>query len=703
MLSEEVKERIQSAYRSWLTGKGFRPRHGQRLMIAEIARRLCTTEGEPIAVVEAGTGTGKTVAYALAAIPIAQALDKTLVIATATVALQEQIVLRDLPEIIRQSGLEFSYALAKGRSRYLCLSKLDQLLSGSEPEPATLALYPDEQLTHVGEQASQLYQELLQALAEDRWDGDRDQWPHGIDDVDWQRITTDHGQCSGRRCPHVRQCSFFKAREQIGKVDVIITNHDLVLADLALGGGAILPEPEELIYVFDEAHHLPDKARDHFAREVRVRGGERWLEQGGKALSGALSAFGEVPGLIRALEDLPAVALRQRQALAAMRPQLEELLGSASPDSEEGQLLYRFAHGVVPEAVREQAQVLRTGFGELGDGLGRALARLDEVLEEAPSAALRSLAEQWYPALGGLRQRAERHRELWALYATEDAEGSAPRARWLAAAESAGGQLDVVVHASPIVAGGVLSRQLWARCAGAVLTSATLTSLGRFDRFRDLSGVPAGSSCTVVPSPFDYASAGALVIPPMDVDPGDAVAHTAMLGRILPELLKETEGSLVLFSSRRQMEQVFALLPEGWQQRCLMQGQMSKHELLNQHRERVDQGEGSVLFGLASFAEGIDLPGDYCRHVVIAKIPFAVPNAPIEAALAEWVTARGGNPFMEISVPDASLKLVQACGRLLRNETDSGRITLLDKRLLTRRYGRALLDSLPPFRREAAV
>src|SRR5690625_4402970 len=173
MLSEEVKERIQSAYRSWLTGKGFRPRHGQRLMIAEIARRLCTTEGEPIAVVEAGTGTGKTVAYALAAIPIAQALDKTLVIATATVALQEQIVLRDLPELASQSGLEFSFALAKGRSRYLCLSKLDRLLSDAEPGAMNLGLYPDEQPVGMDESARRLYQQLLEALAEDRWDGDR--------------------------------------------------------------------------------------------------------------------------------------------------------------------------------------------------------------------------------------------------------------------------------------------------------------------------------------------------------------------------------------------------------------------------------------------------------------------------------------------------------------------------------------------------
>ena len=162
----------------------------------------------------------------------------------------------------------------------------------------------------------------------------------------------------------------------------------------------------------------------------------------------------------------------------------------------------------------------------------------------------------------------------------------------------------------------------------------------------------------------------------------------------------EEEGSLVLFSSRRQMHEVYEGLGSELDGRVLMQGDYSKQELLRRHRAAVDAGRGSVIFGLASFAEGVDLPGDYCRHVVIAKIPFAVPDSPLEAALAEWVEDQGRNPFMEISVPDAALRLVQASGRLLRTEEDSGRITLMDRRILTRRYGRAILDSLPPFRRK---
>jgi ATP-dependent DNA helicase DinG len=157
-------------------------------------------------------------------------------------------------------------------------------------------------------------------------------------------------------------------------------------------------------------------------------------------------------------------------------------------------------------------------------------------------------------------------------------------------------------------------------------------------------------------------------------------------------------GTLVLFSSKKQMLDVYEELPSEMQDKILLQGDASKQEMLVQHKQKIDQGEGSVLFGLASFAEGVDLPGNYCTHVIIAKLPFAVPDDPIEAALSEWIESRGGNAFMELTVPDASLKLIQACGRLLRTETDKGKISLLDRRIISKRYGKAILNSLPPFR-----
>ncbi|MFI2811621.1 MULTISPECIES: ATP-dependent DNA helicase DinG [Microbulbifer] len=710
MLSKQDKQAIQAAYSEFLAGRELRARYGQKLMVAAIARSLgaieqdasgerdsSKTDGEHICVVEAGTGTGKTVAYLLAAIPLAQAQDKKLVISTATVALQEQIIHKDLPEVARHSGLKFDFSLAKGRGRYLCLSKLDQLLaefSGSGVG-TSMGLYEDE-LPKVDETGVQLYRDMAESLASGRWDGDRDNWPDTIEVADWSRVTTDHRQCSGRRCPHVGNCSFFRARENLGKTQVIVANHDLLLADLALGGGAILPPPEETIYVLDEAHHLPDKALNHFSHHSRVGASTGWLDQANKNLGQMLGEIGDGAELDRHGEELPGLLASAKQSLEQMWPLLEE---TCEFEDERGNTVrHRFEGGVVPEALMHLAETLRDDFDELEAVLGKMVQAAQKLLEDPHSPVPAVDLERWYPLLGSWYGRAEANLQLWANYARPDARDALPQARWVTLVDW-GGSFDFEVCSSPILAGKTLEYSLWRRCYGAVLTSATLTALGRFDRFRMRAGTPDNATYEVVPSPFDFSRA-TLQVPASAVDAGNADQHTDAVIAALPELLGDRGGALVLFSSRRQMETVYESLPGTWRNRIQMQGQRSRQQLLEIHRETVDGGGASVLFGLASFAEGLDLPGDYCRHVVIAKLPFAVPDDPIEAALAEWVEARGGNPFMQITVPDAAVRLVQACGRLLRTERDEGTVTLLDRRVVTRRYGRAMLDSLPPFRRD---
>ncbi len=306
-----------------------------------------------------------------------------------------------------------------------------------------------------------------------------------------------------------------------------------------------------------------------------------------------------------------------------------------------------------------------------------------------------------FPVIGTWQSRAEANKELWASYALADDEKSVPKARWFTLVEQ-NGNLDFEVCSSPILAARTLEYGLWQKCCGAVVTSATLTALGRFDRYQMRAGTPPNSQYHVVPSPFNFTEAGVLSVPAQATDASNASEHTLSIVDTLPELLDMNEGSLILFSSRRQMLDVFDAMPNDWQDIILVQGDRSKQALIDEHKKRIDDGEGSIIFGLASFAEGVDLPGDYCRHVVIAKIPFAVPDDPVEASLSEWIEARGGNPFMEITVPDAATKLVQACGRLLRTESDTGTVSLLDRRIVTRRYGTAILNSLPPFSRDIA-
>ncbi|GLK89575.1 ATP-dependent DNA helicase DinG [Pseudomonas turukhanskensis] len=712
MLSTEIKSQIQGAYSRFLEAKGLKPRYGQRLMIAEIAKVLGTIKvddegrrsSDPAVVaVEAGTGTGKTVAYSLATIPLAKAAGKRLVIATATVALQEQIVFKDLPEVMRNSGLNFTFGLAKGRGRYLCLSKLDILMQEGESQNATAALFEEEGFKIEVDQGNQkLYTQMVEKLAGGKWDGDRDSWSEALEDADWARLTTDHSQCTNRHCPNFQTCAFYKAREGMGKVDVIVTNHDMVLADLALGGGAVLPDPRDTLYVFDEGHHLPDKAIGHFAHYTRLRSTADWLELTAKNLT-KLLAQNPLPGdLGRLIEQVPILAREIRTQQQFMFNACEQLADFKAGEDMEGRERprHRFVGGVVPEHLTEMGLELKKGFSRLTDLFTGLTELLKKSMDGEASIGIAShQAEEWYPLFGSLLARAQGNWELWLAFTAEDPEESPPMARWLTLAEG-GAMFDIEVNASPILAAETLRRNLWNVAYGALVTSATLTALGTFDRFRMRAGLPKVAVTAVVPSPFHHSDAGVLRVPDLKADPRDAAAHTAAIIRELPGLVEGSRGTLVLFSSRKQMQDVFDGVDREWRKRVFIQGNLSKQETLNKHKARVDDGESSVLFGLASFAEGVDLPGAYCEHVVIAKIPFAVPDDPVEAALAEWIEARGGNPFMEIAVPDASLRLVQACGRLLRTEADRGTITLLDRRVVTQRYGKAILNALPPFRRE---
>ncbi|MBD1601674.1 ATP-dependent DNA helicase DinG [Pseudomonas typographi] len=712
MLSTELKATIQGAYSRFLEAKGLKPRYGQRLMIAEIAKVLGAVAqddegrrlGEPAVVaVEAGTGTGKTVAYSLAAIPVAKAAGKRLVIATATVALQEQIVHKDLPDLLSNAGLSFSYALAKGRGRYLCLSKLDSLLQEGQAQTATAQLFEDEGFSiDVDEASLKLFNSMIEKLAGNQWDGDRDSWPVALEDKEWAQVTTDHSQCTNRHCPNFQQCAFFKAREGMGKVDVIVTNHDMVLADLALGGGAVLPDPRDTLYVFDEGHHLPDKAIGHFAHYTRLRSTADWLEQTARNLTKLLAQH-PLPGdLGKLVEQVPELARELKGQQQFMYGACEQLADFHAGEDMEGRERprHRFAAGLVPEHLRDMGLELKKGFGRLTDLFTRLAELLKEGMDGEKNIGIAShQAEEWYPLFGSLLARSQGNWELWTAFTVEDPQDAPPMARWLTLVE-AGNLHDIEVNASPILAAEMLRRTLWNVAYGALVTSATLTALNRFDRFRMRSGIPYDSVTAVVPSPFHHADAGVLRVPDLGADPRNAPAHTAAIVRALPALVEGSRGTLVLFSSRRQMQDVFDGLDRDFRKQVLIQGNLSKQETLNKHKARVDDGASSVLFGLASFAEGVDLPGAYCEHVVIAKIPFAVPDDPVEAALAEWIEARGGNPFMEIAVPDASLRLIQACGRLLRTEQDRGTITLLDRRVVTQRYGKAILATLPPFRQE---
>ena len=699
MIDEGLQAGIRAAYQKLTESLDLVPRWGQRQMIAEVANALADPDAEtPIAVVEAGTGTGKTIAYLVAALPIARARAKKLVVASATVALQEQLLFRDLPDVMKHSGLSFDAALAKGRGRYVCLLKLDHQLSDRGADPL-IPLYPDEFPGAEEEVAGPMLDEMIQALGDGSWDGDLDAWPEQLSVSVRRLITTDQSQCTGRRCPHIAQCSFFRAREGLEEADVIVTNHDLVLSDLRLGGGVILPAPEDSLYVFDEGHQLPAKCLNQFALRFHaggtlqgLRDSERWLAASTEAWVAQGLDERLIPGMTSLLADL----IQRSEDVA-------ELLWHLLPPDEFERAEHRFPHGRIPADLGEQAAGLVAQWGQLNREATRLEAALDNNQSSGASSAEGATGSTMDPDLNlanaqGLVARAEQQLAVWRAFADAPREGL-PGDGWARWCHHRGTPQTIECQASPILPGELLHDALWQRAAGAVITSATLSALGTFERFRERSGVPASARWKQVASPFDPGRA-TFCVPAMTAEPGSQDAHTLELIETLPALVANDQGVLILFTSRRQMEAVLEQIEPVLPHHVLVQDRMSKNRLLNEHRAHIDKGEPSAIFGLASFFEGIDLPGEYCRHVVIAKLPFAVPDDPIAAAHAELLEAQGRDPFMEISVPDAAQKLVQASGRLLRTEEDEGRVTLMDTRLISRRYGRSILDSLPAYKRE---
>ncbi|MGB2222303.1 ATP-dependent DNA helicase DinG [Neptunomonas sp.] len=704
MLSDALKKSIQEAYRQFLGLHDLKPRYGQKMMIAQIARTLGNIESNEkgerssdnhICLIEAGTGTGKTMAYLISAIPIAKAQGKSLVISTATVALQEQLLHKDLPEASRLMAEPVRYILAKGRGRYFCVSQAEKLLEG-QGELGQMALYEDEIAQRMEPDAVAYYSELMDRFASGSWDGDRDSLAVELEEEVWQPLTSDHTRCTNRRCSNFSVCPFFKSRDSLDKADVVVANHDLVLADLSLGGGAILPDPAQTIYVFDEAHHLSAKTTGHFAYSLRVRSTERWLKTMSRQLEHMIDECDSQPVLQQYIERMEPAKAEMISSLDQLQMSLRLMLleGDERPKDR-----FRFPKGVLPESLTVPA----AGIAAAAEKWMLKAEQIVDLLKEALDGGIpeidKGVAERWYPRMGQMWARSQSIFWLARSYAVADVEGIAPTARWINLIESTDG-IDFECRSSPVTAADTLEEHLWKPAYGAVLTSATLTALGQFTRLIDDLGLPPTVACEQLPSPFNYAQAACLKVPKMLADPGKPEDHTQEVSAFLNDCLQKATATLVLFSSWRQMLTIRDQLDDKIRDHVLIQGDLTKNEIIKTHKSVIDEGKPSIIFGLASFAEGVDLPGDYLTEVIITKLPFGVPDDPVDATMAEWIEQRGGNAFMEWTVPEASIRLTQAAGRLLRTEQDSGHIILLDRRVVTRRYGRQLLDALPPFRRE---
>lgn len=701
MLSDKIKQVIRSSYKAIgenLTN--FNPRKQQTFLIAEIAKTLAGDYDKvrKIITIEAGTGTGKSLAYALGSIPLALSRNKKVCIATATVALQEQLVDKDLPFLKKHSGLDFNFTLAKGRQRYVCRQKLALAVANDDSPQAGFTFAEKPQASDI-----RTLNNMHKALNDNTWPGDIDAWPEPVNHHIWQQIQADKHSCLKHLSDH-SHCPFHKARETMEAADVLVVNHSLLLADLELGGGKILPSPEDTFYIIDEAHHLPKVTRDHSSANLTIKGAIDWLgklQDTGDKIAKLVKSNSAISPSIKLADDCQDILLDMQKVLSLIDNNRSLYFNqSANSHSQfQGQnqtLQYRFENGIIPQTLKNLAEDLTDSSKKCLAHLNKLYNLLMESVKDGDTQMY--LAEPLLAESGFMIQRLENFNALWQMYAKTDNEKGAPMARWLEQIE--GKRSDYLISGSPIEVGFTLEDMLWSKCEGAVLCSATILALNSFDHFRRQAGLrnDDGSQYQKVDSPFDYQNNAQLVVPKMQYEPS-ADQFTDELIAKLPEQIKRGKATLVLFSSYWQMDKVVTALREKTKLSILVQGEQSRQKIIETHKALCDKKQDSIIFGTQSFSEGLDLPGDYLTNVIITKLPFSVPSSPVEEAQAEYITAKGGNPFMSISVPETSKKLIQATGRLLRNEKDYGVIILMDRRVVNKRYGKDLLNSLPPFKR----
>lgn len=627
----------------------YRPRQAQ----LELAQAISETVAESgVLIAEAGTGTGKTWAYL---VPVFMQGGKALV-STGTRTLQDQLFRRDIPHLRKALALPVDVALLKGRSNYVCHYHLERL--GQD----------DRALKSRAEIA---YLRAIQLFTERSRSGDKGELAEVPEDADiWHRVTSTRDNCLGQDCPFVRDCFVMKARRHAQDADVVVVNHALFMADLALreeGVTDLLPSVD--LVVFDEAHQLPDVA-------TRFLGSSVSLYQ----LTDLCRQI-EAAGLAQAREtvDWSQVARKLEQAARDLH------LRTASLAAQGGRATFQALPE--PELFDEALENLLGTFDKVIKMLAMVAERHPDLAAAHKSALeLRARLFQW-------SQPDRQGRHAYLPESEKDEDQPDEFVRWV---ES--GQHYLRLHSAPLSVAKIFSRyrgkeQSW------VLTSATLSVHGDFNHFKRQLGL-FDARTEAWASPFDYPNQALFYVPSTLPLPSHPNFNQAFVDALIPLIKAGQGGVLVLCTTLRSVERIADMLRDRFdrediERNVLRQGERSRQVLLDEFRARGN----AVLVGSASFWEGIDLPGDALTLVAIDKLPFAPPDDPVLEARIKECKDRGGNPFMEYQLPEAAIALKQGAGRLIRTERDWGVLMVGDTRIVEKPYGKLLWRGLPPFAR----
>ncbi|MEM7008997.1 MAG: helicase C-terminal domain-containing protein [Thermodesulfobacteriota bacterium] len=694
---EETKHALMSEGQvAKIMGDKFELREEQIHMLESVTSSF---NDNCIDIVEAGTGTGKTLSYLIPAINWAIQNEERIVISTNTINLQEQLIEKDIPMLYEAFDEDFSYSLVKGMRNYLCLLRTETMQEGlfemaDEDEVGTI-------------------DDILN-WAKVTEDGSLSDLPFTPPDSVWEKVSAESDSCLRARCPYYSRCFFYKSRREIASSQLLVVNHHLLFSDLAIKSASessdagILPPFKRVI--FDEAHHLNDAATSHFGMRATKFGLLRVLRRLKRKGKG-----GQGKGLIYYTASLATklVRIHKKGVVNDLLKKVEELL-STKVDTVEQYIgdsfdaLYYFCLPITQEKEggKEEINLRITedilseeGWQNVDKKFSLLRIRLKELHEEIKAITdilidyeVETDIAKLIVEYKGVSNKLDYYSDVISTFLSTEDDGFV---RWVEGRMGKSGILSGI-GLSPLEISPTLKERLYSKCNTVVMTSATMAVNQNFDFLKTGLGLIDEQRVTqqILPSPFDYEEQLLLTIPDDIPEPGNVGYAEAISGLIRDAVFASKGNALILFTSYTLLETVYRnihgeLEDEGIL--ALKQGAFPRSRLLDKFKIE----DNSVLFATDSFWEGVDVPGDALKLVIITRLPFRVPTEPIIEARVEYMENQGINSFTDYSVPVAVLKFKQGFGRLIRTKTDKGAVLVLDKRLISKFYGKFFLNSLP--------